>query len=135
MTKTNFYYIASPYSAANVARRMLNFTRTEGFLAWALKRELVVFSTIVHTHSIAGHYELPKDAKFWQNYNEAMLRAAGGMIVLCIPGWDGSVGVDMEIKFCEREHIPIWYAKLPNDAVNGEGYYFVNESGAEVELS
>ena len=43
---------------------------------------------------------LPTDAKYWQDYNHAMIDASQGVIVLRIPGWIESKGVAEEIVYC-----------------------------------
>jgi len=49
---------------------------------------------------------------FWQSHCLAMLRKADKMIVVCIDGWDASVGLKAEIDFCHQCGIPVDYLEV-----------------------
>jgi len=103
-------YVASPYSDPdpNVREARARATRY-----WTLhqivKTNLSLFSPIAYIHEYAVEYELPKDAAFWQQFNEGFIIDCEEMWVLMLPGWDKSVGVKMEIQFCVYNNIPVVY--------------------------
>jgi len=113
----NFYFIASPYTshdkdpdkAAN--ERDSRYWQAMRFAAWCNKtRGLVVFSPIVHCHPMAKHYRLGLDSGYWKVFGEGLMRGAGAIIVLCIPGWRESKGVQGEIDFDKARNFEIQYA-------------------------
>jgi hypothetical protein len=52
---------------------------------------------------------MPTDAKFWQTQNEGIINAATCVIVVKMDGWEQSIGVEMEIRFAQRNGIKIIY--------------------------
>ena len=100
-----FIYVASPYSGNELA----NYEATVKFVADSMQEGYIIFSPIVHCHQIAVDYNLPGDFKFWQRYSYEMLAAAGRLWVLQLPGWEESKGVQAEILYANRAHIPIDY--------------------------
>jgi hypothetical protein len=98
---------------------------------WLLRERRWVYSPIVHCHQLATEYGLPRDAKFWQDYNRAMLDAAAGMYVLLSDGWKASIGMKLEIIRAIERDIAI-VEVLPGDESDlrvpwkfGTGKYFV----------
>lgn len=102
-------YIASPYSHPDPIRRELNFLGVMRFTAWWLKQGHFGYSPIVHSHEMAQKNELPYEFEWWQAYNEAMIRALGSVVALCLDGWKESRGIASELALCEREGIPVEY--------------------------
>ena len=98
-----FIYLASPYSGNEQA----NYEAAARFVADRMREGYIIFSPIVHCHQIAVDYGLPGDFEFWQHYNYEMLAAAGKLWVLKLPGWEESRGVQAEILYATRSHIPI----------------------------
>lgn len=103
-----FIYLASPYTG----NEEVNFLLTEKFTAIQMKCGLHIFSPIVHCHEIAKKFNL--DAAFWRAYNYGMLDVAVALWVLCLPGWEKSVGVKGEIKRARERKIPVVYVSMEN---------------------
>jgi hypothetical protein len=74
-----------------------------------MRRGHVIFSPITHSHTIAQVEELPTTWDFWKDHDEKFLTCCGLMFVLCIEGWDTSVGVTAEIVMARDMGIPIKY--------------------------
>lgn len=68
-----------------------------------------VYSPIVHCHPVAISYGLPRDFQFWKDYNYHMLVRSDELLVLCLPGWQESVGVTQEIEWAKAFGLPIAY--------------------------
>ena len=111
-------YLASPYSGSVevMQQRYEAALRIVGIL---LKKREWVYSPIVHAHEIAVRYAMPRDAKFWWEYNKTMMEAAERLLVLTLPGWRESVGVAMEVEFFSPLSKPILFVN-PIDAGLGE---------------
>jgi hypothetical protein len=112
----NYWYVASPYSARGLegerakALREKRYRAAMRFVAWALEQKMIVLSSIVHCHELASIYELPKGHEFWLEYDKAMVLGGGGVIVLCIDGWQESFGVRGEVALAHASGCPVLYA-------------------------
>lgn len=115
-----YSYIASPYSsgfskemtAAEASIALTDrYNAVRDFTAWCLAKKIFVYSPIVHCHDLAREHNLPKDAAFWKEFNEAMILGAQRLIVLCIDGWKESKGVQEEIAMARELWYPISLAK------------------------
>jgi len=112
----NFWYVASPYSAVGLtgqlARELMEdrFRSVRAFMGWAMRANMIVYSPIVQCHQIATIYNLPTDHEFWLKFDEAMIKGGGGVIVLCIDGWQESFGVRGEVALAHSSGFPVLYA-------------------------
>jgi hypothetical protein len=75
-----------------------------------------VFSPISHTHPIAEASEgkLPMEWEFWEGFDRQYLNVCKKIIVLRIPGWEESKGVQAEIKIGTEMGIPVEYMDWGN---------------------
>lgn len=108
MTGDRFIYLAAPYShpdPAVIAQRMETFCRIDAKLIVDGKFTVSPLSK----HFILSYEKLSGSWEYWQDYCRAMLRMCGKMIVICMPGWKESIGLQEEIKLAEQLHIPISY--------------------------
>jgi hypothetical protein len=114
----SFLYLASPYSHKDPQVVNTRFLLAERVTAELLKTERFVYSPIVHCHEIARKFNLPTDAAFWMNYNKAMLAEASDLLILCLPGWQESVGVNMEIDFAKSFGMFVSYLTVEQEPFN-----------------
>lgn len=96
-------YVASPYSKD----KERGAKAVNAFCAWCANRGEHVFSSIAHWHSIAKRHGLPTHFEYWQEYDFEFIRASRAVYVLCIPGWEESVGVKAEIEYAHSLRRPI----------------------------
>lgn len=104
-------YLACPYSHDEHSFRMLRWYAANQAAAKLMSEGLYIFSPISHTHPIAEASEgkLPRGWDFWEGYDRQYLNICKKIIVLRIPGWDTSKGVQAEIKIGTEMGIPIEY--------------------------
>lgn len=102
-------YLACPYSHPDPAVRQWRFEQANRAAARLMAEGHLVFSPISHSHSIALAGGLPLDWKFWQEYDQAILAQCERMIVLRVPGWDGSIGVGEEVMLAQGMGLPVEY--------------------------
>jgi hypothetical protein len=100
-------YVASPYSDPDVSVQRDRYLETSYVVAQLMIQRLAVFSPIVHCHEIALRYNLPGDAKYWQEYNTSFLRRANALYIVCLPGWKHSKGVRQEVTLAQELNIPM----------------------------
>ena len=99
-------YLASPYTHEDPFIREERYLRAAKVTIDFLKKQMWVYSPIVHCHELAKFGGLPVDADFWRDYNFAMLKKSDKLIILRIQGWDTSKGVHGEKNEAERLGIP-----------------------------
>jgi hypothetical protein len=103
----SFIYLASPYSHPDAEVRAARYLEAQNALVWLLGQRHWAYSPIIHCHPLAIGHGLPTDAAFWEDYNFAMLAAAKELMILVIPGWAESVGVNAECDFAHTHSIPV----------------------------
>lgn len=97
-----FGYVASPYTTDDREQQAAWIDATMRYCRDSFLENEPVYSPIVHWEGIADIYNLPTDAAAWSVQNRAMLRAADVLIVLCLPGWENSKGIAMEIEWAKE---------------------------------
>jgi len=89
-------YLASPYTKSP----FFNYEAVCWFLAQDSK--LNYFSPIVHWHWTAIKYHLPLTVEKYREYNAEMQSRCDMLSVLCLPGWERSIGVNYELDLAEQ---------------------------------
>ena len=74
-----------------------------------------IFSPLSHCHEVATY--MPDDPyyrswDFWREYDFAFLEKADKLIILTLPGWESSIGVQAEIQYAQTHNISIEYVSL-----------------------
>lgn len=115
-------YLASPYTARkgdgslDLSLMEERYLLVEEALAACVRRKTHALSPIVLFHSLALKHALPPHASFWRAHNRALLQRCDAMYVLCIPGWDTSLGVAYELGVAHAMGIPVYALATPNSA-------------------
>lgn len=111
-------YVASVYSQGNASKSLMQ-KRYEFVRDWVAKKfndstddGMVLFSPIVHNHPLATVHDLPKTWDFWRKVDVTTLRRSDLLIVLKMPGWENSVGIQGEIDVAKNLSIPIVYIDI-----------------------
>jgi hypothetical protein len=97
-------YLASPYSHENPGIMAGRFEVTRQFVAYALKRDVPLFSPIVYCHQFV-QYEMGTSANDWHFFNRHMMMACDAIWVLKLEGWQTSRGVRQEVEFFQARGI------------------------------
>lgn len=100
-------YLASPYSHVRSRVRRERFLAAEAYLASCTALGEILYSPIVHFHTLARRHKLPHDATYWRAHNEGMLSMAEELRVLVLPGWEHSIGIAREVAFAKENSIPV----------------------------
>jgi nucleoside 2-deoxyribosyltransferase len=100
-------YLASPYSDPNPVVMEERFRAACIAAGELMNQGLVVFSPIAHTHPIAVACNLPRGWDYWHQFDLEFIRAADALIVLRLPGWNKSKGIDGELSIARDLCIPI----------------------------
>ncbi len=102
-------YLASPYSDPDPEIRGKRFYEACRYAAEIMRKGLVVFSPIAHTHQIAMAGNLPYEWDYWREVDTAFLERCNLVVVFTLDGWDTSTGVQAEIEIAEELGIPVEY--------------------------
>lgn len=104
----SFYYLASAYSHPDPDVRQKRYEQVRDAAAALLGQGEFVYAPILQTHDMAIHHELPTEFEFWDGFNQAMIRASRGMLILRNDGWRASRGIQAEVEFCRDIGKPIY---------------------------
>lgn len=70
----------------------------------------------VYKHLMRQHVEnTPGDWAYWGEYSIKLINRCDRVIVLCLDGWEKSVGVEAEIAFALSVGIPVYYIHVDNN--------------------
>lgn len=108
MTRSRVY-LAVPYTDPNPAVMEERFRVATRVAAEYTRLGYIAFSPITHGHPINQEGGLPSEYTFWQAWCEAFVAWAEELHVICLPGWDRSVGVQAEIALAYGRGTPIHY--------------------------
>jgi Domain of unknown function (DUF1937) len=115
-----YWYLGSPYSkfAFGLEAAYRQVSEAAGLL---IRAGVPVFCPIAHSHPIAKYGQLdPVNHELWVTVDAPLVRAAGGLIVLMLPGWTESRGLTHERSAFEATDRPVVYmypGRLPLELV------------------
>ena len=115
-------YLASPYTARerdgsfNLRLMEERYLQVEEALAACVRRKVHAISPIVLFHALAARHTLPPQASFWRAHNRELLRHCDAVYVLCLPGWDTSLGVAYELGVAHALHLPVYALETPSSS-------------------
>lgn len=92
------WYLATPYTKdpRGIEAAFIDAARAA---AEMVRRGVMVFSPIAHSHPIAIHGALnPLDHSIWLPFDEAIMRVCDGLLIVKMPGWRESYGIGEERK-------------------------------------
>ena len=102
-------YLGCPYSHVNPDVQLKRFEAVNKAAAKLMKEGVFVFSPISHSRPLELAGGLPGDWAFWEGYDRRMISHCDRLIVLTLPGWQNSTGVNAEIKIAKELQIPVEY--------------------------
>lgn len=103
-------YLAVPYSSPDSRVRRARYRAVNKAFAALMSASTYCnpFSPITHSHPI-HELGLNGDWTYWQRVDREYLKLSRRLIVLTLPGWLVSVGVQAEIKIAKKLKIPVLY--------------------------
>ena len=100
-------YLASPFSHPDPVVREQRFEAACRAAAKLTRQGRTTYSPIVHSFNLC-RYDLPLDWQFWQKHDLRFLEMCSEVIVLKLPQWEKSVGVQAEIAAARAR---VWAAR------------------------
>lgn len=95
----SFLYLASPYTHPDAAVREWRYEQALEAMSKLAIAKIWTFSPIVQTHPLCLAKFFPMEFEHYAEWDKAMIRASGGLIVLQLDGWQESVGVKAEAMY------------------------------------
>lgn len=110
-------YLAAPYTSPDpvcVEDRVRVFCSKDSELSGG---GIITVSPLSKHLMFINGSKLPSDWAFWERYSYALLSRCDHMIVIKLPGWEESKGVQGEIKFAMDNNINIVYVDPLDNAL------------------
>ena len=104
-------YLCSPYSHSDPAVREQRYEAACRATAELICQGRSVFAPIPYTHNLC-RYDLPLDWQFWQKHDLRFLEMCSEVIVLKLPEWEKSVGVQAEIAAARALGKPVTFLSV-----------------------
>lgn len=99
-------FLASAYTHPDPQVREQRFHAACAATAALIQAGHLVYSPIVHSHPLT-RFGLPGDWGFWRRLNHEHLEKSDVLVVLMLPGWEQSAGVQVEMQLARELGIPI----------------------------
>ena len=102
-------YLACPYTSKDKKLMLKRFKKVNKVCGDLMKMGLHIFSPISMSHPVSQATDLPGSWEYWKEFDEKFLECSHRVIVLCIDGWQSSIGVAGEIEIAKRLGITVEY--------------------------
>lgn len=106
-------YLACPYSHPDPMVRRWRVKQVDMKAAELMEQGNLVFSPLSHSHPISNYCRVdPTDHDFWLRQDLWILDICDEMHILCLPGWDESKGIGVEIEYAKSKGIQIIFIRI-----------------------
>lgn len=105
----SFVFVATPYRAFPGSLDDAWEAAVQSLLPFK-KAKIAAVSPIVLWHQVAIQGGLDPHDMAWAEMNRPLLLSSSAVVVVQLPGWTRSDGIDAEVKLAKENGIPIYYA-------------------------
>jgi len=110
MVKSEIEYLGLPYTDDDPAMEDWRADISDRVAADLFTREgRIIFAPISAWHHIARKYALPGTFEYWAKFDEEFIKMSAKLLIIMLPGWEYSTGVNGEIKLANKYSIPVEY--------------------------
>ena len=102
-------YVASPYTHPDSEVVSERYRKVSQITAKLVAEGMTAVSPITYGHHLLEFYTMPSDWGFWMDFCIALLSKCDKLLVVKIPGWEESRGVQAEIRYAQDHGIQIEY--------------------------
>lgn len=114
-------YLACPYSHPSPSMRAARVLTADRVAAKWMDAGHIVFSPLSHSHPISKHCKVdPTDHDFWLRQDLPWLACCDLLVVLMLPGWRASDGIEREILEANMLGIPYVFVTHEDEPIKGE---------------
>ncbi len=100
-------FVISPYTDINPDITQARVAAADLYIGKLTQQGIVAYSAISAMHHLLDSWKLPNDWKYWEKHCATMIGCAKIVHVLCLDGWDTSVGVAGEIAIARELKKPV----------------------------
>lgn len=106
-------YVASPYVHKEEKVMEYRYRAVRRFVVDQMNKDgNFYYSPIVYFHPLAQLFHLPRDSLFYKNINRDAILAAFKIIVLKLPGWQMSYGInELELPLARKYNKKVEYVE------------------------
>jgi hypothetical protein len=109
-------YLASPFSHPDTKVEESRYQLVSQVAANLVDRGHVLFCPITHARPMAPYRTLKPRVdgsgfNSWEHMDLEFIRRCDELWVVCLDGWENSVGVRTEVEFARRCHKPVLYLR------------------------
>lgn len=109
----SFWYLATPYTKYAGGREQATKDAAKA-AAHMIARKTNVFCPITHSHPVSEHLDPAIDNHdTWLALDRVFMERAVGILVVEMPGWQESFGVNHEIEFFVAAKKPVRFLRWP----------------------
>lgn len=107
-------YIASPLSHPEPAVMAWRREQARDFTGRLIQAGFRAFCPVVYTAEMQEccpelrSLEFDPEGLFWYRFDLDFLRRANGLVLLRLPGWEGSAGMELERRWAEAWGMPVY---------------------------
>ena len=109
MIKGEIEYLGLPYTDENPLLKDWRALVSDKIAADLTKQGRIIFAPISAWHHIAKKYKLPGTFEYWLKLDEEFIKISKKLLIITLPGWKESSGVNGEIELAHKYNIPIEY--------------------------
>lgn len=102
-------YLGLPYTDDDPLMKDWRAEVSNIIAAELTKQGRIIFAPISAWHHIAKKYKLPGTFEYWLRLDEEFIKVSKKLLIITLPGWKESKGVNEEIKLAKKYNIPIEY--------------------------
>ncbi len=111
-SKPSIAYLAAPYSHPDPAVKKQRLETVAQVSCELFKRGIWIFSPLTHNMTIDA-YGINGNWQQWGEFDMEMLRRCNKLMILKLPGWETSKGVQDEITYAKQLGLPIEELEYP----------------------
>jgi hypothetical protein len=105
-------YLAAPYSNVEDKDELMKKIMTYSGAYMLENKGSHIVSPLFNHYSLEHVPELGGTYEFWEAYSAELLGVCRKMIVLTLPGWTKSKGVQSEMMIAKSRSIPVEFVEL-----------------------
>lgn len=103
-------YLGLPYTDDNPLMEDWRADISDRVAADLFMREgRIIFAPISAWHHIARKHDLPGTFEYWLELDEEFIKISKKLLIIMLPGWKESNGVNGELRLARKYNVPIEY--------------------------
>jgi Domain of unknown function (DUF1937) len=102
-------YLAIPYTDKDEKVMDYRAEISDMVCADLMNQGRYIYAPISSCHHIAKKYGLPRNWEFWQGMDEEFVKICKRFLIITLPGWENSTGLNGELEIVRKHNKEIEY--------------------------